>query len=145
MVKGPDGAYYIGELTGMPFTVGRPNLYRLDPDSDTLPRAFTIRDAFVTGFKTIIDMAFDQDGTLYVLQYATGAGMSGLGILVRVVPDRSQGDIRAQYRLGTRTTVLTDLQQPTAVAIGPGREIYVSIRGTTAGGGEVIRVLPAVQ
>jgi hypothetical protein len=145
VVKGPDGAYYIGELSGMPFTVGRANIYRLDPDADVIPRAFTVGDAFLTGFKTIIDMAFDEDGTLYVLQHATLTGMSGPGILVRIVPDKSQADIRAQYQAGVRTTVLSDLTAPTSVVIGPDHRIYVSIRGTTAGGGEVIRFVPAVQ
>jgi hypothetical protein len=145
VVKGPDGAYYIGELTGMPFPVGRANIYRLDPDADVVPHAFTVNEAFLTGFKTIIDMAFDEDGTLYVLQHATLAVMTGPGILVRVVPDKSQADIRAQYQAGVRTTVLSDLPAPTSVVIGPDHRIYVSIRGTTAGGGEVIRFVPAVQ
>ena len=145
VVKGPDGAYYIGELTGMPFTTGRANIYRLDPEADAIPRDFTVGDAFLTGFKAIIDIAFDEDGTLYVLQHATGAMLSGPGILVRVVPDMTQADIRAQYQQGTRTTVIANLPQPTSVVIGPDHELYVTIRGTTAGGGEVIRLLPAVQ
>lgn len=146
VVAGPDGAYYIGELTGLPFTNGRANIYRLDPATDAVPHAFTLDEAFLTGFKAIIDMAFDADGTLYVLQYATGVTQLALpGILVRVVPDKTQSDIRAQYQRGTRTTVLTGLLQPTSVVLGPDGAIYVTIRGTMAGGGEVIRVLPAVQ
>ncbi|HUQ89130.1 MAG TPA: ScyD/ScyE family protein [Vicinamibacterales bacterium] len=144
VVKGPDGAYYIGELSGMPFTVGLSNIYRLDPETDAVPHDFKVGEAFLTGFKTIIDMAFDEDGSLYVLQHATLSVMSGPGILVRVVPDMTQPDIKAQYQHGTRTTVIGNLPAPTSVAIGPEHEIYLSIRGTTAGGGEVIR-LPAVQ
>lgn len=144
VIRGPDGAYYIGELSGIPFTTGRANIYRLDPEMDATPHDFTVGEAFLTGFKTIIDMAFDEDGALYVLQHATGTMLSGAGILLRVVPDKTQGDIRLQYQMGTRTTVMANLPQPTSVAIGQGGQIYMSIRGTTAGGGEVIR-LPAVQ
>src|SRR4029079_14427420 len=141
VVAGPDGAYYIGELSGIPFTDKRANIYRLDPATDAVPHTFTLDEAFLTGFKNIIDMAFGDDGTLYVLQHATGAlQMTGLGVLIKVVPDKSQSDIRLQYQLGTRGTVIADLHEPTSVAIGPDDKLYVSIRGTTAGGGEVIRV-----
>jgi hypothetical protein len=143
VVAGPDGAYYIGELTGMPFTNNRANIYRLDPSSDAIPHTFAVSDAFLTGFKTIIDMAFDKDDTLYVLEYATGAvGMAGPGILVRLVPDKSQPDIRAQYQLGTRTTVLGNLSQPTSVVVGRDGEVYVSIRGAMVADGAVIRYTP---
>ena len=145
VTRGPDGAYYIGELVGMPFKDGKANIYRLDPETDILPRAFTVADAFLTGFKTIIDMAFDEGGTLYVLQYSTSlppatTGMAGPGILVRVVPDKTQSDITAQYQLGTRTTVQGNLLNATGLAIGPDDALYVSIRGVTAGGGEVVRI-----
>lgn len=141
VVKGPDGAYYIGELTGIPFTDGRANIYRLDPATGTVPHHFILSEAFLTGFKNIIDMTFDDDGTLYVLQYATGAlQMTGLGVLIKVVPDRNQSDVRLQYQLGTRSTVIDSLHEPTSVAIGPDGDLYLSIRGTTAGGGGVIRV-----
>jgi hypothetical protein len=95
---------------------------------------------FLTGFEDIIDIAFDEDGTLYVLQFATGTNMSGLGVLRKVVPDTSQSDIGLQYQLGTRSTVIANLHEPTSVAIGPDGNLYLSIRGTTAGGGEVIQV-----
>jgi hypothetical protein len=156
VVKGPDGAYYIGELTGMPFTNERANIYRLDPETDAIPHAFTKDEAFLTGFKTIIDMAFDQDGTLYVLQYSSAppkkegappsTGMGLPGILIRIVPDKSKGDLATQYRSGVRTTVLAGLPTPTSVVVGPDGELYLSIRGISNGaingGGEVIRFTP---
>ena len=37
------------------------------------PQMFFIQDACLTGFKMILDMAFDGAGNLYVLQHATGA------------------------------------------------------------------------
>lgn len=141
VVAGPDGAYYIGELTGIPFTDGRANIYRLDPSTDAVPHTFTLGEAFLTGFKNIIDMAFAEDGTLYVLQHATGAlQMTGPGVLIKVVPDLTESDIRLQYQHGTRSTVIGNLNTPTSVAIGPDGDLYLSIRGLTAGGGEVIRV-----
>lgn len=139
---GPDGAYYIGELTGVPFTAGSANIYRLDPSTDTMPHPFTVAEAFLTGFKTVIGLAFDADGTLYVLQYASTTMLGGPGLLIRVVPDKTQPDIRSQYQHGTRTTLVNTLTQPTGLVVGPDGAVYVSNRGITAGGGEVIRIQP---
>lgn len=140
VVIGPDGALYIGELTGVPFVDGKANIYRLDPEAE-IPHAFTLGEAFLSGFKMILDMAFDDDGTLYVLEHATGAvQQTGLGVLIRVVPDKNQFDLRDQYTKGTRSTVIGNLVRPTSVAIGPDHELYVTNRGLTAGGGEVIRI-----
>jgi glucose/arabinose dehydrogenase len=123
VVVGPDGAYYVGVLTGAPFADGAASVYRVVPSEEP--------EIFATGFKAIIDIAFDEAGNLYVLQHATGATMlMGPGMLIRVAPD------------GTRAEVLTQLQRPTSVAIGPDGAVYVSNRGTSNGAGEVLRVEP---
>jgi len=146
VVVGPDGAYYVGELTGVPFTDTRANVYRVVPGE--APRLFLIGDACLTGFKMIIDMAFDGEGNLWVLQHATGPfQQTGLGVLICVTPDRTQPDICGQYQAGTRTTVLSGLTRPTSVAVGPDGALYVSHRGLSRGddpngGGEVLRVVP---
>jgi hypothetical protein len=120
---GPDGAYYVGILSGAPFRAGVANVYRIVPGE-----APTV---FRSGFKTIIDVDFDGDGNLYVLQHSSGAaGLAGPGSLVRVAPD------------GSRSTVLGDLSAPTSTAIAPDGTIYVTNFGTTAGHGQVLRVAP---
>jgi hypothetical protein len=48
VVVGPDGAYYVGELTGVPFAAGSARVYRV-----VLGEAPTI---FATGFTTITDI-----------------------------------------------------------------------------------------
>jgi hypothetical protein len=120
---GPDGAYYVGELTGAPFRNGAASVYRLVPGEEP--------QVLQPGFKAIIDIAFDQDGSLYVLQHATGPTMlTGAGVLIRVAPD------------GTRTAVLTGLDRPTSVAVGPDDALYVTNHGLSASGGEVLRIQP---
>jgi hypothetical protein len=144
IVLGPDGAYYVSELTGVPFVDTRANIYRVVPDDE--PQMFFIQDACLTGFKMILDMAFDGEGNLYVLQHSTGAVQgTGPGLLIRVTPDKDQSGICAQYQGGTRTTVLGGLSRPTSVAIGPDGAIYVTNKGTTMAGGEVLRLDPPAK
>jgi hypothetical protein len=136
---GPDGAYYVGELTGVPFEAGAARVYRVVPG-----KAPTV---FLEGFTAIIDLTFGPDGSLYVLQHATGQGLSGDGALIRVTPN------------GTRTTIASaGLVRPTSVVIAPTDDdsdddddedeevdpltFYVSNCGTCVGVGEVIRLQP---
>jgi hypothetical protein len=123
VIRGPDGAYYVGELTGVPFAAGAANIYRVIPGE--APQIVH------TGFKTIIDLDFGPDGSLYVLQHATGPFLSGNGSLIRVAPD------------GTRTTIQVEgltLTRPTSVLVADDGAIYVTNRGISVGTGEVIRI-----
>ena len=61
---GPDGAYYLAQLTGVPFTAGAANVYRVVPGQAPV--------VAYTGFTTIIDLTFGPDGSLYVLEHSTG-------------------------------------------------------------------------
>ena len=60
VVKGPDGALYMSQLTGFPFLLGGANVYRLDPRA-------VARTVYATGFTNAIDLDFGKHGTLYVL------------------------------------------------------------------------------
>ena len=119
---GPDGAYYVGILSGAPFRNGAANIYRVVPGE-----APTV---YLSGFKTILDIDFDDTGNLYVIQHSSGvAGLAGPGSLIRV----AAAD-------GARTTVLGGLTRPTSVVVGPDQAIYVSEFGTSPGIGRVLRV-----
>jgi hypothetical protein len=126
VARGPDGALYVGELTGFPFCAGAARIWKVVEGEEPTP--------FLTGFKSIIDMAFARDGTLYVLQYASSpSGLGGPGQIVKVAPN------------GTRTVLQTGttLQQPAGVAIGPSDgTLYVTNKTITPGGGEVLRIVP---
>jgi hypothetical protein len=117
---GPDGALYVGELTGFPFPVGAARVYRIVPG-----KAPTI---FADGFTNIIDIAFGPDGSLYVLEISASGLLGGLdGALIRVAPN------------GTRTTIAsTGLVAPTSVAVADNGTIYVSNFGIFPGAGQVL-------
>lgn len=123
ITQGPDGAYYVGELTGFPYPVGAANVYRIVPG-----QAPTV---FASGFTNIIDVAFGPDGKLYVLEIAANSLLSDdlTGALIRV-----NGD-------GSHTTVAMDgLVAPAGLAFGPDGAAYVSNFGIFPDMGEVVRI-----
>jgi hypothetical protein len=122
VVAGPDGAYYVGELTGGPFTPGLARVYRVIPGHAP--------EFYGPTFSFIIDLAWGPDGHLYVLQFASLPGNSGPGILYRLESD------------GTKTPVVTDLIAPGGVEFGPDGALYISNKSVLAGAGEVLRFEP---
>jgi hypothetical protein len=124
---GPDGAYYAGELTGVPFPPGAANVYRIDPVTGELTVAFS-------GFTNIIDLTFGPDGSLYVLQISR----DGLASPTGPVPGAL---FRVNPVTGERTLIASDgLNFPTGVVVGPDGWFYVSNFGTSPGGGQVVRL-----
>jgi hypothetical protein len=124
---GPDGAYYIGQLTGFPFPPGAANIYRFDPATSALAVAHT-------GFTNIGDLTFDASGNLYVLQLTTNGIASamgpGSGVLIKI--DRATGN---------RTTIVSaGLMLPSSVVSGPDGALYVTNRATSGNAGQVLRI-----
>lgn len=122
VVRGPDGAYYVGTLTGFPFVPGTARVFRVVPG-----KAPTVH---ASGFTNIIDLAFGQDGKLYVLEIAHNGLLSGdeTGALIRVGRDGSQKIVATE-----------GLVAPGGLAI-KGRSAYVSNCGTCVGTGSVVRI-----
>jgi sugar lactone lactonase YvrE len=127
---GPDGAYYVGQLTGFPFPVGGANVYRV-PATGGTPQVFA------SGFTHIIDLAFGPDGSLYVLEIAAHGllaafgGNDWTGALIRLAPD------------GTRTELAAGaLTAPGGIAVAKDGMLYVTNNSIYSGIGQVIRIQP---
>ena len=121
VVQGPDGAYYISQLTGFPFQVGAANIWRVVPG-----QAPTV---FASGLTNVTDLAFAADGTLFAVQIATNGLLNGpIGSLVKVTPGGSQHQIVAGGLFAPYGVALTD------------EAAYVTIGSVLVGGGEVIKV-----
>jgi len=130
VARGADGDFYVGQLTGFPFVQGLANIYRVSPGQ--VPELYC-----AGGFKAIMDLAFAPDGSLYVVENATGPFpppppfAPNSGRLSRVSPGCSSVE-----------TVLDGLDRPTAVALGADGAIYVTNHGVTPGMGEVLMIAP---
>ena len=123
LAVGPDGAYYVGQLTGGPFATGIANVYRVPAEGGD-------PEIFASGFTNIVDIAFGPDGSLYVVQIANPIPNFGGGKLIRVAPD------------GTRTQINVPLVAPGGVAIAKDGTIYVTNNSISATAGQVLRIVP---
>ncbi|ARV62694.1 hypothetical protein BZZ01_32280 [Nostocales cyanobacterium HT-58-2] len=124
VAKGPDGAYYITTFTGFPFPEGEAKIYRVDANGQLA--------VYADDFTQLIDLAFNTQGDLYVLQHMNQSGWKGKpdGSLIKIAQD------------GTRTTLLNGdgLVTPSAMTIGPDNALYVINRGGLPGKGQVIKI-----
>lgn len=134
MAIGPDGAFYIGELTGNFAPKGNARVYRLLPGGEP--------EVFADDFTQIIGLDFDSLGNLLVLEFTINpgppvpteeSGTDFTGALTQIAPD------------GTRKTLIgpgEGLVGPTSIVVGENDEIYISNIGTTIGTGQVIELDP---
>lgn len=124
VVKGADGAYYVCEFSGFPFPEGEAKIYRISANGEL--------EVFADGFTQLIDMTFDAEGNLYVLQHMNQSGWKGKpdGALIKISPK------------GERTTLIegNGLEMPSALTIGHDGAFYIINRGGRPGIGQVIRV-----
>lgn len=116
---GPDGAFYVSELTGFPFLPGLARIHRVVPGMPST--------VYATGLTNATDLGW-HDGALYAVQIADGGLQAGpIGSLVRVDPG------------GNHSTVAGGLFAPYGVAFHNG-SAYVTTCSVCPDAGEVIRV-----
>lgn len=115
---GPDGAFYVGMLTGFPFPPGGASVYRVVPGEEPTVHA--------SGFSAIMDIGFGPDGTLYVLELAHN------GLLALMGGDTTGGLWAVPAGGGEPELVLTEgLFMPGGMAVADDGTIYVA-NGTLA-------------
>ena len=119
VVQGPDGAFYVGELTSYPYYAGAAQVWRVVPG-----QAPTV---FASGFSKIIDIAFDPQGRLLVLD---NGGRNSPAELIQVSKD------------GTQTVLVSDgLNAPSGVAVVNDHTFYVTnFGGGTGGDGQLLKI-----
>lgn len=130
---GPDGALYVGQLTGGPFPVGGASVWRIADGEDPTE--------YATGFTNIMGLGFGPDGTLYVAELVH-EGLMGvfageqppIGAVMAVPPGGGEPSIVAT---GEQLMALGGLD------VDSNGAVYVST-GTTMGpgAGSVVMITP---
>ncbi|MBP2326010.1 hypothetical protein JOF56_006395 [Kibdelosporangium banguiense] len=120
-IVGPDGAFYVSQLTGFPFPASKASVFRVVPGKQPTVVA--------TGFTNVIDLAFDRRGSLYVLEVSHKGLLSGdlTGALIKVKRD------------GTHQVVNSGLTGPAGLLIKD-NAAYVSDCGVCPATGTVKRI-----
>jgi hypothetical protein len=121
------GAFYVGNLNTFPIVPGSSKILLVTPNGSVQ----TVR----TGLTTVLGVAFDRLGRLYVLENTTTAGFPtpGKGDIVRIVG-------------ANKEVIASGLALPTAMTFGPDGALYVSNLGfgpppsLPNGPGQVLRI-----
>jgi sugar lactone lactonase YvrE len=130
---GPDGALYVGELTGAPFPVGGASVWRVASGEEPTK--------YATGFTNIIGLGFAPDGTLYVAEMGheglmsvfTGSGAPPVGAILAVPAGGGEPTVVAT---GDQFLALGGL------AVDGQGNIYVSTNTLAPGAGAVLKLTP---
>ena len=120
VVQGPDGAFYVGELTSYPYYAGAADIWRVAPGQKPT--------VYASGLSKIIDIAFDPEGRLLVLE--TGGRLAPTA-LVRINRD------------GTQTVLLNGKQinDPCGIVAVNDHTYYITDNGGGVGGdGQLLKV-----
>ena len=140
---GPDGYYYMGELKGFPAPTGESRVWRINPaarhvhcsaDAAVTPDCTVVAD----GFTSIIDLAFDRNGTLYVTELDEASWFA-----VEVTHTPIGGTVNAcTLNAGTWDCAPfeTNLATPTGVASDATGRVYVNNHSLQPGAAEVLTV-----
>jgi sugar lactone lactonase YvrE len=139
VTTGPDGYYYVGTLTGFPFAPGAAKVWKVAPWGGD-------PELCSGGFTTIVDLAFDPDGRLYVLEISSGGRLPPGP---PPPPMRTPGRLKRLDHCGATPEVIYEnadssagpvLDFPGGVVIGLDGAAYVTNKTLSSGGGEVLRI-----
>lgn len=115
------GNFYVGNLDTFPVTPGSSKVLKITPSGQVSTAA--------TGLTTVLGLAFDHEGFMYVLEASTVAGLPTpfTGKVLRVTDDGVE-------------EIATGLFFPTAMTFGPDGALYVSNVGFGPPTGEIVRI-----
>jgi hypothetical protein len=125
VVRGPDGAYYVGQLTGFPFVPGAAKVWRVVPGKTPT--------VYAKGFTNIVDIEFDRKGRLWVLEISKNGLLTDdlTGALIRV----DRGGRQTEVAPGALTA-------PGGLAIARDGSVYVSNNSIFPGTGQLLHIVP---
>lgn len=126
VAMGPDGAVYIGELTGEPAVPGWSRIWRVQPGARGVTCPSEECTVAFDGLTSIVDLEFAPDGDLIVVELEQAGWMAG--------PDEALGGAVLTCSLGSGEceTVHSGMPTPNAVAVGKRGDVWLlqNILGT---------------
>jgi hypothetical protein len=127
---GPDGAYYVGQLTGFPFPAGGASVWRVVAGEEPT--------VYASGFTNITDVAFGADGSLYVLEIAHD------GLLAAAPGTLPEGGLwKVPAGGGTPELLVSQgLPMPGGLAVADDGTVYVSTCAVCPDGGSIVSIAP---
>ncbi len=126
---GPDGAYYVGMLSGFPFAAGSAAVYRVDPTTGR-------HDPYVTGLNHVVGIDFGPDGSLFVVELAEN-------LLELEVCEADAPGTLLMVKNGVTTVLLDEVPLPGGVVVDAYGAAYLTAFSILPGAGEVWKVTPA--
>lgn len=134
---GPDGAFYVGELTGFPAPKGMSRVWRIEPNAlhatcGTDPACTVV----ASGFTSIVDLAFDSKNTLYVVELDENSWMA-----VEFRLSLAGGTVNAcDATTWTCSAIQTGLPMVTAAGVDKDDKVYAVINALVPGLASIIPV-----
>ena len=120
VVVGPDGAFYVSQLTGFPFPTGASTIWRVTRTGQ--------RTVYATGLTTVTSLAW-RGNTLYAVQFDDSDFFGPpVGSLRKVTPGGA-----------AHAAVVDGLPAPYGLAIR-GNSAFVTVNSTSTGNGMVLEV-----
>jgi hypothetical protein len=125
------GNFYVGNLNTFPIQAGSSKILKITPSGNI--------KTVVTGLTTVVGVAFDRQGYMYILENTTD----------NLEPTPFTGKVLRVNDDDTLQEIATGLFLPTAMTFGPDGALYVSNVGfgpPPVGMGEVVRItVPPVE
>lgn len=118
-----NGNFYVGNLDTFPIQ-NDSIIMKITPGGQI--------STLVTGLSTVLGVAFDHEGRLYILENTTGNSF----------PTPNTGALLRLTASGTLQTLASGLNLPTAMTFGPDGNLYVSTFGFGGGpgAGQIVRI-----
>ena len=126
LARGPDGALYVGILSGHPYPEGAARVYRLEDrngDGDAMDEGEAT--VYADRFTAVTDVAFDADGSLLVTELSND--LATLDDIGYARSEEYPGRLVRWRGAGQGLEVVADdLFSPTALAVGMDGDVFVS-------------------
>jgi len=129
----PGGGVYVGFFTAGPHLDGTAKVVKVTPNGEVTD--------YWTGLTAVTGLATTEDGTLYALEMATGNQTTQPNMLPNT------GKLVRQTGPASKADVVTGLDFPISLAIGPDKGVYVSAPAIATQGelGGIFRVDPSIE